>query len=138
MYETVFPYLLGGILAWVTCHPARTLDPRAELRFFTAIMTMVALGFIGFPLEAGNHEGVVYELVAGILFIMLIVLSQRTAPVLLAVTFLAHGAWDLAYLLGIVPSDKPEWVVELCVPYDWLVAAYLFSRTSLWSRGEAR
>ena len=132
MYEIAFPYILGIFLAWITWYPAQHLSARAEQRYFTIIITIVALGFIGFPIEHGNLEGVFYELVALIVFVVLIVLSQTLALVLLPLVWFAHGVWDLAYLLGLVPVDKPSWVVQLCVPYDWLLAAYLFRRTSTW------
>jgi hypothetical protein len=36
------------------------------------------------------------------------------------------------YLLCHVPVDKPRWVVELCVPYDWLLGGYLMTRVRTW------
>lgn len=132
MYETLFPYILGVLMAWITWYPARHLDARTEQRYFTTIITIVALGFIGFPLEDGDTTGMVYELAALVLLVVLIVLSRTVALWLLPVVWFAHGTWDLLYLIGGVPVDKPHWVVELCVPYDWLLSAYLFRRVSTW------
>ena len=80
--------------------------------------------------------GFAYELGALLVFVVLIILSRKVSLVLLPLVWFAHGAWDLAYLLGHVRVDKPEWVVQLCVPYDWLLAAYIFSRLPAW--GTAR
>lgn len=132
MYESAFPYILGVLIAWITWYPARRLTARSEQRYFTLIITVVALGFIGFPIENGNTEGIIYELVALIVFVALIVMSQLATTILLPVVWFAHGAWDLAYLLELVPVDKPAWVVQLCIPYDWLLAGYLFLRVPIW------
>lgn len=131
MYESAFPYILGVLIAWITWYPARRLTARSEQWYFTVIITVVALGFIGFPIEDRNTGGILYELAVLIVFIILIVMSQ-SATMLLPVVWFAHGAWDLAYLLGFVPVDKPAWVVQLCVPYDWLLAGYLFYRVPAW------
>ena len=134
MYESMFPYILGVLMAWVTWYPARHLDPHTEQRYFTTIITIVALGFIGFPLEDGNTTGMLYELVALVLLVVLIILSSKVTPWLLPVVWFAHGSWDLLYLIGLIPVDKPLWVVQLCVPYDWLLSIYLFRRVSTWQR----
>lgn len=106
MYETLLPYILGVLIAWVTWYPARRLPPRSEQWYFTVIITVVALGFIGFPLEEGNTKGAIYELLALIVFAALILMSQLATAMLLPVVFFAHGAWDLAYLLGFVPVER--------------------------------
>lgn len=132
IYESAFPYILGVLIAWVTWYPARRLTARSEQWYFTVIITAVAIGFIGFPIEDGNIRGILYELLALIVFIVLIVMSKSATMLLLPVVWFAHGAWDLAYLLEFVPVDKPAWVVQLCVSYDWLLAGYLFYRVPAW------
>ena len=132
MYETLAPYVLGAVLGFITCFPARRLDPAVERTFFTAIMTFVAVGFIGFPLERGHWPGVLHEGVAMALFLVGIGLSRWWDPAMLALTFFVHGAWDLAWLVGTIDSIKPNWLTEFCVPYDWVLAAYLLSRRQIW------
>ncbi len=124
MYTTVFPYLLGAILAWITVRPSRELSPGSELRFLRMIMVGVAVGFVGFPASTGDLAGVWYELGAMLVFALML-LGTRVSMGLLAATYFVHGLWDLAFLVGLVPVDKPTWVTELCVPYDWLLAAYI-------------
>ena len=135
MYNTLFAYILGVALAGITCYPARFMPPRAERAMFTGIMTLVAVSFVGFPLEVGHRAGTVNEAAAGLVLIALIGLSLRW-PMLLALTFFLHGAWDLGFLTGVIDSHKPHWLVELCVPYDWLVAAYLVKRIPSWQPTE--
>ena len=132
MYETIFPFALGVLMAWITWYPARYLDARREQGYFTTIIAIVAVGFVGFPLEDGDSRAIVYELGAMVVFVVLIILSKKANVLLLPVVWFAHGAWDLAYLVGQVPVDKPLWVVQLCVPYDWLLGGYLLGRVSAW------
>ena len=138
MYESLSAYILGIALAVITCFPARTLAPRTEQRFFSVIMIFVAVGFFGFPLERGDMLGTLSELLAMAFFLAGVVASALWNPLFLPLTFLAHGAWDLAYLAGASHSVKPDWLVELCVPYDWLVAGYLFTRVGTWRSAPRR
>ena len=138
MYSALFPYLLGVLMAWITWSPARRLSPRSQRHFFTAVITAVSVGFVGFPLETGDWPAFLWELAALIVFVLLIFLSRSWTVAFLPVVWFAHGAWDLAYLVGAVPVDKPDWVVKLCVPYDWLLALYLLGRVSTWRRAETQ
>jgi hypothetical protein len=108
------------------------MKPTTEQRFFTVVMVAVALLFVGFPAEVGDRVGVVSESIAMAVFLALAGLSMVLHPVWLAVTFLAHGGWDLAYLVGMAPTSKPDWTAQFCVPYDWIVAAYLLTRVKRW------
>ena len=127
MYTILFPYLLGLLLAAATCYPARALSLRDERGFFAVILALVAIGFVGFPLQQGDLAGVAQEgLIMGILLVL--AWFGRRSFLWLSVAFFGHGVWDLAYLIGFVPVDKPIWVIQLCVPYDWAVAGYLLTR----------
>lgn len=132
LYDDIFPYLLGALLAATAIYPARHMPPNRERQFFTVIMAVVAVGFLGFPAASGDLAGFAYELGAAATLAVLIALAVVASPAFLAFAFFLHGAWDLAHLLGYVPVDKPVWVVELCVPYDWLVAAYIAARVREW------
>ncbi len=124
MYTTLFPYTFGAILAYLMVRPNRRLSRPAELRFLRAFMVGVALAFIGFPLSSGDLTGAGYELAAMVACLLLLV-GTRTTMALLAVTYFGHGVWDLAFLGGWVPIDKPAWICEICVSFDWLIAAYV-------------
>ena len=133
MYDAVFPFVLGVFMAWITWFPARYLDAATERRFFTTIITIVALGFIGFPVQQGDLAALALEAALATILLILVLLSRKESLVLLLpIAWFLHGAWDLVFLLGLVPVDKPLWVVQLCVPYDWLLAGYLFRRVGVW------
>ena len=136
MYETVIAYTLGASLAVVTCYPARQLEARAEQWFFTIIMCGVALGFVGLPLEHGDSHAAMNEVYAMIVMVVAIIASSLWHPVFLPIAFFLHGSWDLVYLIDMVHSVKLDWLVELCVPYDWMVAAYLSTRIHIWTAND--
>ena len=131
MYERAIPWILGVFLAWVTVFPASRLHPRTEQGFFRAIMVVVALGFFGFPAEVGDFGGMALELAVAAVMLLLVAGSVRWLY-LLPIAYLLHGLWDLVWLLEGVTHAKPAWLVQLCVPYDWLVAGYLFRRCQVW------
>ena len=137
MYEILFPYLLGVMLAWITWQGARRLSPRSESRYFTSIITIVTLGFVGFPIEDGDAVGFAYELGALLVFVVLIILSRKVALVLLPVVWFAHGAWDLVHLLTCVSPSNPQWIHQLCVPFDWILGFYIASRAAPWRESAA-
>jgi len=136
MYEHLFAYLLGAFLAAVVIYPTSHLAPERQRRFLTAVLAVVILGFFGFPLVQGDSVGLAWELTAVVVLGALLLMSQRI-PGLLALAWFGHGLWDLMFLLGIAPVDKPIWVCELCVPFDWLVAGYLATRLERWRRASA-
>ncbi len=136
LYERSFAYLLGVILAVAIAYPASHLHPTRERRFFTVAMAVVVLGFVGFPLSQGDPIGLAWELAAIVGLGALLLLSFEHV-VLLPVVWFGHGLWDLAFLVGGTPIDKPTWVCELCVPFDWLIAAYLVTRLGRWRTAAA-
>jgi hypothetical protein len=46
----------------------------------------------------------------------------------LALAFFIHGGWDLFHLFNQAVIHKPVLYSQICVPYDWLVAAYILWR----------
>lgn len=137
IWEQSFAYLLGALLAVAVAYPASFMDPARERRFFTVAIAVVILGFFGFPLSQGHALGLAWELAAVVVLGALLLLSLKRVE-LLPLVWIGHGAWDLLFLAGGTPIDKPLWVCALCVPFDWLIGAYLVSRLRLWrAAGEA-
>ena len=131
MFEQSFAYLVGVLMALVTIYPSSALEPARERRFLTVVIGVVVAGFVGFPISQGDPVGLAWELVALVVLGAAVVGSLRL-PWLLVV------AWfGLLFLLGGTPIHKPVWVCQLCVPYDWIVAAYLVSRLPKWRAADA-
>ncbi len=130
-YQQLFSYAVGLLLAVAVTYPASFMPARRERRFFTVAMAVVALGFFGFPLTQGDPRGLAWELGAAAALVALLALSLRFAG-LVPLAWLGHGAWDLLFLVGATPIDKPAWVCELCVPFDIAIGIYLLTRLGRW------
>ncbi|HBP18942.1 MAG TPA: hypothetical protein DEA08_14290 [Planctomycetes bacterium] len=134
MYETVLTYLFGAWLAAMMCYASRFMPTRNERRYWTLVATLVMFAFPFFPLFEGDSAGVRYELAAlGAFFALLI--ASRWVAALLAVVFFLHGSWDLLHLTTAVAVEKPDWLARFCVPFDWIVAVYVFTRQEAWRKG---
>jgi hypothetical protein len=134
MYETLIAYSLGAILSGGMVHAARFMPTRIEQRYWTIFAAIVFVGFPPFPLTNGDLAGFWYELaVYGVVLALLI--ASRWLPASLAILYLAHGAWDLMHLTAAVTIDKPDWITQICVPFDWVVGIYVLSRLGPWRRG---
>jgi hypothetical protein len=136
MFEQSFAYFVGVLMALVTIYPSRALDPHRERRFLTVVIAVVILGFIGFPIGQGDSVGFAWELTA-LVALGAVTLGSLRSPWLLVAAWFGHGLWDLLFLIGYAPVHKPLWVTQLCVPYDWILAAYIVSRLPKWRAGAA-
>lgn len=131
IYERNFAYLVGLLLAIAVVYPATSMEPVRERRFFTVATGIVILGFFGFPLTQGDPLGLAWELAAVVVLGALLLLSLKRVE-LLPLVWIGHGVWDVLFLIGGMPIDKPGWVCRLCVPFDVLIGIYLFSRLDRW------
>jgi hypothetical protein len=68
-------------------------------------------------------ESAMFLLQAGLIF-----LAKKYDFRFLALAFFIHGGWDFFHLFNQDVIHKPVLYSEVCVPYDWLVAAYILWR----------
>jgi hypothetical protein len=131
-YQHVFPYGLGVFLGVAIIYAARRM--RSDERWFlTWLMAVVVVGFVGFPLAAGDTRGIAAEVVVIVVLGALLAWSWlRRSALLLALVYIAHGASDVAHLIGDVSPANPAWIHQFCVPFDWLLGAYVLVRRSSW------
>ena len=93
MYWLTFPYVLGVFLAWITWYPARYLEGASQQSFFRVIMAVVALGFIGFPLQHREWAAVGFEFAVLVVLLSLILLSRLPGLIfLLPIAWFSHVA----------------------------------------------
>ena len=128
MYHAFFPYVLGILLSWITLSGAARMGGSEARRFLTLIIAIVIAGFVGFPLEMGHRVAVMYEIGAIVVLGALTAASIRSSALLLGAAWFGHGLWDLLHIVGASATDKPLWVTQVCVPYDWIGAAWIVWR----------
>jgi hypothetical protein len=133
LYGLVFPYAFGAALGASVSWFLERLTPREGFFLMAITLFWVILAFPPFPLSAGDWPGLGQESAAAAALLVLLAIGwRRRSARLVALGYLLHGALDLAHLLGWYGADNPRWVHELCVPYDWLVAAILLRKTRSW------
>lgn len=130
VHHVVFPYGLGFFLAAALSYAASRM--RSDERWLlTWVMGLVLIGFIGFPMSAGDMDGVVAEaLVLAVLGPALVWSWVRRNAVLLAAVYFLHGLSDAVHLLGTVSPANPDWLHEFCIPFDGLICLHILRRRS--------
>jgi hypothetical protein len=89
----------------------------------TAVMYVVFALLMGAP---GDH--LEHELVGTILFGGAAVLGAWRWPALLALGWIAHPIWDLAFHFAGGPDYSPAWYALFCVGFDLPVGGYVAAR----------
>ncbi len=64
-------------------------------------------------------------------------MSGGCSPGSLAAVYIAHGASDRVHPVGDVSPANPRWLHEMCVPFDWLLGAWVLFRGPVWDTQEA-
>jgi hypothetical protein len=73
-------------------------------------------------------KGIALESAMFLLQVGLVFLAKKYDFRFLALAFFIHGCWDLFHLFNQAVIHKPVLYSQICVPYDWLVTAYILWR----------
>jgi hypothetical protein len=76
-----------------------------------------------------DFRGILLEGVMFSLQVALIFFAKRYDFRFLALAFFVHGSWDLFHLFNPDFIHKSVLFSQICVPYDWSVAAYICWRS---------
>jgi hypothetical protein len=121
------PLLTGVAVGIGSLLPHAFLSPEASLGFAAVLVALIAGIYFGFAVVNGSsrHQWIEFN-VAG-LFAVAGLLGLLYWPVLLAMAYFAHAAWDLAHhnraRLSLVTI--PQWYVPWCVVIDVIIGAGL-------------
>ncbi|MDR7136043.1 hypothetical protein J2X06_003261 [Lysobacter niastensis] len=121
------PILTGIAVGIASLLPHAFLTTEASLAFAAILIALIAGIYFGFAVVNGSsrHQWIEFN-VAG-LFAVSGLLGLLYWPVLLAVAYFAHAAWDFAHhnrsRLSLVAI--PQWYVPWCVVIDVIVGAGL-------------
>jgi hypothetical protein len=81
--------------------------------------------FVFIQLITLEIKGITLESVMFLLQIGLVFIAKKYDFRFLALAFFIHGSWDLFHIFNQNVINKPVIYSQICVPYDWLVAAYI-------------
>ena len=134
LYHELFAYGLGAFLAVAVIYAAERMQ--SDQRWlFTWVIAIVILGFLGFPVAVADWSATGVEAAIIVVLGGLLVISWfRSSAVLLGIVYLGHGASDLVHLALELSPSNPQWLHEMCVPFDWLLGVYILVRRRQWSR----
>lgn len=115
---------------------ARRHVPGRERLAYGIGLGITALAYLVFGLVMGApREHLAHELIGTIVFGGAAVLGTWRWPALLALGWLAHGMWDLAFHFAAGPAYSPAWYAVFCVGFDLPVGGYVAARAGALSSG---
>ena len=126
------PMIVGMLLA-VASALVLALLTKAQGREVLAVV-LAALGGIYTGLGLAGESGGKFAVQAGVsvLFVAFAIAGLWFSPVLLAVGFFAHAAWDTVHHPRALNIRVPGWYIPTCLVYDILLGAFVLAR---WSTG---
>jgi hypothetical protein len=119
----------------------RFLPAKWEAPFFGLFLIPIAGFYLAFTAHFGNEAAWRLEGTGVAAFAVLGCLGARVPAALIA-GYALHGAWDLLHEIhahvgantfgGRESTETPLAYGVFCATYDWLMAAYFYSRRELW------
>jgi len=114
---------------------ARSVAPRRELLVYGIGLGITAVAYVLFALHHGAPARQLgTELVGAVLYGSAAVLGTRRWPMLLAVGWTAHVAWDLFLHPAGGPAYAPVWYPWFCVGFDLPIGGYIAGLVARLSR----
>lgn len=121
------PIATGVAVGVVSLLPHFFLSPQASLGFAAVLIALIGGIYFGFAVVNGSPRDQFVEFTVSGLFAVAGLLGLLYWPLLLALAYFAHAAWDFAHHnRSRLPLVKiPRWYVPWCVVIDVIVGAGL-------------
>lgn len=136
LHSSVFsrrPLLTGIAVGIGSLLPHAFLSPEASLAFAAVLIALIAGIYFGFAVVNGSSGQQLIEFNVAGLFAVAGLLGLLYWPVLLAIAYFAHAAWDFAHhnraRFSLVTI--PQWYVPWCVVIDVIIGVGLLA---IWYR----
>ena len=98
---------------------------------YAALLFTFPFYYLAFALFAQDYRAIPLEVIAGLLFFVLPVLSLKLNNFhkfnLLAIGYILHGVYDIAHQGLFVNLGTPTWWPEFCGSVDILLGVYLIT-----------
>lgn len=121
------PVLTGIAIGVISLLPHAFLTTQASLGFAAVLIALIAGIYFGFAVVNGSPRDQFVEFNVTGLFALAALLGLLWSPLLLALAYFGHAAWDLAHhnksRLALVAI--PQWYVPWCVVIDVIIGAGL-------------
>ncbi len=111
---------------------------RTEPMFFGLLLIAIAGFYLAFMVYFGDSDAWRLEATAVVAFTLFGLIGVRM-PLALIVGYLLHGLWDAAHELNAHALSSPHQLTSVplaygffCATYDFLMAAYFYTRLEQW------
>lgn len=126
-------WILGGVLLSLSFIVlVRWLDPQHEIMLYGIALIPTAGAYVFFSLINGVYSALPREFVGVLLYGGLGLAGVWRFPVLIALGWATHVAWDLAGPGESAGSYVPTWWPAVCVGTDLFLAGYITA--IIWKR----
>ncbi len=122
------PPLIGLAAAVVVCVVVSQLPLRHGLEFFALFLGATATVYVGSALSDGRRGVIFLETAVGLAIFATALAGLWYSSALLAVGYVAHGAWDFFHHPHRAGAEAGKSFPPLCWVFDWVVAAFILFR----------
>jgi hypothetical protein len=126
------PVITAIVVGTLSLAPHLFLSREVSLAFAAVLVGIIAGVYFGFAVVNGSNRQQLIELNVASAFGIAAILGSTLSPWFLPVSYLAHGAWDVAHhnssRLRLV--SIPQWYIPWCVVIDVIVGVGLIA---IWS-----
>ena len=120
--------VIGAVMAAAVIAPVALFGRDRALDVLAIQLAAIGAIYAGFALIDVRLSVQMVEIAVALAFFAISVVGLWFSPLVLALAYVAHGAWDTAHHLGAVSTAIPRWYPSFCLGYDWLVAVYIWNR----------
>jgi hypothetical protein len=132
--EEIDNYMIGVLWAAQFLYVVNFVENTLAKKVMINTMWFVVGLFLLNQITELEVRGITLESAMFLLQVGLIFLSKKYNFQYLALAFFIHGAWDLVHIFDQEFIHKPLIYSQVCVPYDWMVGAYILWRK--WDGGD--
>ncbi len=118
------PYLWGGGLGLLSIPLHLLLSKEQSLTLAAVYMGVIAGVYIGFAAKQDRFDFFAFEFFFAIVFASVAFVGAVYVPLLIPLTYLLHGCWDLLHHRGKLSDYTPGWYVPFCVIFDWILGVF--------------
>lgn len=120
--------IAGALAAGVLVAVLRHVPVDRALRTLAVALSVAAAIYVVFVITGGTHgRWLLVEAGGFILFTALAILGLKYSPMVLALAWFAHIAWD-AVLHSHDTAFVPQWYPALCIGFDLVIGACIIVR----------
>ncbi|MGH8564590.1 MAG: DUF6010 family protein [Gammaproteobacteria bacterium] len=126
------PIITAIVIGTLLLAPHLFLPREVSLAFAAVVVGIIAGVYFGFAVVNGSNQHQLIEFNVASAFGIAAILGLTVSPWFLPLSYLAHGAWDVAHhnRLRLRLVSIPQWYIPWCVVIDVIVGVGLIA---IWS-----